>query len=88
MINLKDGDRLVASEIVHAADLEAFGLNEVEDGTPLTPLPVAPPRAAGEEAFDEEELEEDLDEEEEDLDEPEDEPEDDEDEDQDGDEDA
>jgi len=41
VINLKDGDQLVATEIVHAADLEAFGLNESDDEDEVTPIPAS-----------------------------------------------
>jgi DNA gyrase subunit A len=65
VINLKDGDQLVATEIVHADDLEAFGLNGQEEGAPQVALPAAPPRAAGEDDFEDDDEEDDEDEEDE-----------------------
>ncbi len=59
VINLKESDQLVASEIVRADDLEAFGLNGGEDGPPRASLPT--PTAEESAALDEEPL---LDEEE------------------------
>jgi DNA gyrase subunit A len=41
VVNLKDGDQLVAIEIVHADDLEAFGLNVQDEGPPRESLPQA-----------------------------------------------
>jgi DNA gyrase subunit A len=68
VINLKEDDGLVATEIVYAADLEAFGLNdrdEDDDDTVLTPIPA--PVAEDEEPFEEDE-EDDADDDEEDPD--------------------
>jgi DNA gyrase subunit A len=56
VINLKEDDGLVATEIVYAADLAAFGLNdrdEDDDDTVLTPIPA--PVAEDEEPFEEDE---------------------------------
>jgi DNA gyrase subunit A len=46
VVNLREGDQLVATEIVYAADLEAFGLHErdedddaVDGAPPRTPMP-------------------------------------------------
>jgi DNA gyrase subunit A len=71
VVNLKDGDQLVAIEVVHADDLEAFGLNVKDEGPPRESLP-APALSEGDEAFADEPEEDEPEDDAEDLDDEED----------------